>query len=445
MEGVELLSVFVAMALPGGLVRKSAYSSIKRRFLEELAGLLPLDGLCLELHGALEVEDVGDGERDFAQAIRGVIGDSALVAASLDLHGNLDPAISETIDILTAYRTAPHRDEVETRARALALLVGSLQAKRRPVSAVVKLPLLLPGEWAMTDYQPARSLYERVQTLAHAPGILDASILIGCAWTDSPVTGASVVVVGEAERDIALHNALHLASSVWEKRREFSCPVECVGVDEAVRRAARSSRTPVFISDSGDNVTAGAPGDSPVVLRQLLSSRVEGALVAGLCDPVAVRRCVAAGIGSTVRLDLGASCDLGVGPPVRAEVKIERLASDPDRPEPTIALVRLGGVRVLVTSDRRPFPDRASIAFAAGCDPMAERIVVVKLGYLFPDLADTVPRAIIALSPGATSLRLDDLPYRALSRPIFPLDRQASWSPQPGSGAAVEVAPTNTG
>ena len=72
--------------------------------------------------------------------------------------------------------------------------------------------------------------------------------------------------------------------------------------------------------------------------------------------------------------------------------------------------------------------DRATIA-AAGVDPMRQRIVVVKLGYLFPDLYDHAPRAIMALSPGATDLRLDRLPYRRLTRPIYPLDGDLSWEP----------------
>jgi microcystin degradation protein MlrC len=52
---------------------------------------------------------------------------------------------------------------------------------------------------------------------------------------------------------------------------------------------------------------------------------------------------------------------------------------------------------------------------------------VVKLGYLFPDLAAHAERAILALSPGATSLRLETLPYRQLPRPAFPLEREAVW------------------
>jgi microcystin degradation protein MlrC len=88
--------------------------------------------------------------------------------------------------------------------------------------------------------------------------------------------------------------------------------------------------------------------------------------------------------------------------------------------------VRIDGVRIILTRERRPFTDRATIA-AAGIDPMTQQIVVVKLGYLFPDLHDHAPRTIMALSAGATDLRLTELPYQRVVRPIFPLDPDYAW------------------
>ena len=91
-----------------------------------------------------------------------------------------------------------------------------------------------------------------------------------------------------------------------------------------------------------------------------------------------------------------------------------------------MALLRVQGVRLLLVVDRRFLIDRASIA-AGGADPMRQKIVVVKQGYLFPDLYDHAPRAIMALSPGATVLELERLSYRNVCRPVFPLDRDCVW------------------
>jgi microcystin degradation protein MlrC len=83
-------------------------------------------------------------------------------------------------------------------------------------------------------------------------------------------------------------------------------------------------------------------------------------------------------------------------------------------------------VRLILTSERRSFTDRATIA-VAGVDAAEHQVIVVKLGYLFPDLASHAGRAILALSPGATSLSLETLPYRQLPRRVFPLEHDTEW------------------
>ena len=143
----------------------------------------------LSLHGAMEVEGIGDGESDLVGAIRERVGDAALISVSLDLHGNIAPALVEAADLLTALRTAPHRDGEATRERALSHLVRCLREGIRPQAAMVKLPLMLPGEYAVTEVEPARSLYEMLAAIEAEPGIMDASLMIGCAWTNSPPHG----------------------------------------------------------------------------------------------------------------------------------------------------------------------------------------------------------------------------------------------------------------
>jgi microcystin degradation protein MlrC len=291
---------------------------------------------------------------------------------------------------------------------------------------MVKLPLILAGEAAVTDVEPARSLYARLATIAQTPGLLDASLLIGCAWTDSPYTAVSAIVVAASDAALAQQHAIHLAEAVWERRDQFGYMVEALDVDEAISQALRSPTRPVYISDSGDNVTAGAPGDSPLLVTRLLAAGATDALVAGLVDPEAVRACAAAGVGDTVQLRIGATLDPRSGPPLACDAVVERLDGSPASREATTAVVRVGGVRMILTGERRAFTERSAIA-AAGVDPQAQQLVVVKLGYLFPDLAAHAARTILALTPGATALRLETLPYRQLPRPIFPLDPQAEW------------------
>jgi microcystin degradation protein MlrC len=429
-DDVTLVPTFVASAMPNGLVRRAAYHRLKTELLTELQAALPVDGIYLDLHGAMEVEEIGDAEGDLVQAVRRLVGPDVLISVSLDLHGNISPALVEYANIFTAFRTAPHRDYEETCQRALRLLIDALQHRLKPVSVLLKLPLLLAGESAVTDREPAKSLYAHLAQIDQVAGIMNASLLIGCAWTDSFYTSTSVIVTAERERGLARQQAAIYARQVWEQRRAFNFGVETASVDEAIRRAMTAAERPVFISDSGDNVTAGAAGDIPLFVERLLALGAAEALVAGLADPQAVQQCAAAGRGATVTLSIGGKLDRLGGKPIQITGEVVHLAADPHPSRPNVAAVRAAGVSILLASERRAFTERAAMA-AAGIDPMQQKIVVVKQGYLFPDLADHAPRAIMALSPGATTLNLSELPYQKLPRPIFPLDGDFDWEPQP--------------
>jgi microcystin degradation protein MlrC len=437
-QGVEPLPTFAASAMPNGLVRKEAYLRLRDDLLHELAATLPVDGVFLSLHGAMEVEDIGDGEEDLVTAVRDLIGPNALISISLDLHGNISPRLVEHAQILTAYRTAPHRDGDQTRQRALSHLVSALQAGTRPVSALVKIPMLLAGESAVTEVEPSLSLYSRLSEIERKPGMMDASLLIGCAWTDSPHTSISVIAVSHENQALAQSEAKALAEEVWARREEFAYGAETAAVDDAVRTAIECAERPVFVSDSGDNVTAGAAGDIPLLAERLVFHGAQDALVAGLTDSDAVRQCAEAGIGAEVQLSIGGKLDQVNGRPFPISALVENVTVGSTGTDSIaqMAVVKTGGVIIILTAGREYFPDRASIA-AAGVDPMAQKIVVVKLGYLMPDLYDHAPRSIWALSPGATDLKLERLPYERLKRPIFPLDAITSWAPHTSSAREI--------
>jgi len=342
MEGLTLLPTFVASAMPNGMVRQAAYSQLKAELLAALQSILPLDGLYLDLHGAMEVETIGDAEGDLVTAVRQLVGPDTLISVSLDLHGNISPTLVETADILTAFRTAPHRDYEETRRRAFDLMLRSLQNQIKPVSVMIKLPLLLAGESAVTEREPAQSLYARLAEIDQVPGMMNASLLIGCAWTDSAYTTASVIAVAEQDHELAQQQAAGLARQVWGQRHNFDFGVETATIDEAIRRAMAAPERPVFISDSGDNVTAGGAGDLPLFIERLLALGARDALVAGLADPEAVRRCLAAGEGATVELSIGGKLDQLNSRPLDLTGRVVRLSSDPDDPHgpPALALVQ---------------------------------------------------------------------------------------------------------
>ena len=417
-EGVTFVPLLRARAMPGGPVDAGAYEGFRHSFLDQLRAQGPWDGLYLDMHGALYVRGMEDAEGDWLAAVREAVGPGCLIAASYDLHGNVSAQVMAHLDLLTAYRTAPHIDGLETRQRACDLLVDCLRGSIRPHLAFIPLPLLLTGEQTTTTTEPGASLYGRIPAVIAREGVLDASILVGYAWADEPRAGASVVALG-TERGATDRAAVDLAQAFWEVRHGFGFAVPTGSVDECIAMALDATNHPVYISDAGDNVTGGGAGDVPYVLERLLAYQVQGAAYASIADAVAAACCAEAGVGAYVRLSLGGKLDLLHGTPLEVEGKVRALA----RPEPgnLQAALQVGGVAVVVTAQRTAFTTVAQFE-ALGIDPAAQEIGVVKLGYLFPELQRVARTSLLALSPGAIDPLVERLPYKCVQRPIYPLD-----------------------
>src|SRR5262249_50900173 len=161
----------------------------------------------------------------------------------------------------------------------------------------------------------------------------------------------SALVVAESDAPLARREANRLAAEVWRVRTQFGPDVETATPEEAVARALASTERPVFISDSGDNVTAGGAGDSPLFLRPLLEAGATNAIAAGLADAEAVAACCQAGIGGTVSLSLGGKIDAVNAAPYRVTGTVRHC--DP-ADAPNLAAVDVGGVRVILTAKRWP-------------------------------------------------------------------------------------------
>lgn len=422
---VEFVPLLFAGALPGGTLEAAAYQSLKGEFCDRLRAAGPVDGVYLDLHGALLVEGLEDAEADLASAVRQIVGPQALITASMDLHGNITPYYTTQIDLLTAYRTAPHRDTLETRRRACQLLVNALTSGLRPQIACVPIPVLLPGEMTRTDLEPGQSLWAALGEIDRIPGVIDASLFVGFAWVDERRAHAAAVVTG-TDRQVIERAAKALAQRYWETRTHFHYGITAGSIDECITWALDAAEPCVFISDSGDNLTAGAPGDLPLFLARLLAQPVPSALLAGLPDAAAVAACQAAGLGAKVELSLGGKLDNVRGHPLPVTALVQQLVPAAGTAGAQV-VVQSGAVTIVATERRHAFTSVADFN-AVGLNPLDYKIVVVKLGYLFPDLLRVAPRALLALSPGASDLALERLPYRQIERPMFPLDKEFAWS-----------------
>lgn len=421
-EVAQWVPLVHARAVPGGPVEPETYRRLRDELVDRLRAAGPLDGLLLDIHGAMHVPGYDDVEADLAAAVRAAVGPQCLVSAALDLHGSVTEALVREVDLITAHRLAPHEDEWLTRERAARVLLDCLRRGVRPVTAWVRVPVLLPGEKTSTQVEPARSLWASLAEVEQVPGVLDAAVWVGYAWADEPRSAAAVVVSGTDEKAV-LAQAGALAERYWTVRAEFTF-VGPTGTAEEAIEAALAGPHPYVISDSGDNPTAGGAGDVPYLLARLLdrtefTGGARSAIVASLVDPAAVAECASAGLGAEVEVPVGGRSDPGHGPPVPVKGRVETLVDDPAGGP--VAVLAVGGLRLVLTSRRRPYHLMADFT-AVGLDPYAADLVVVKIGYLEPELRRLARGWMIALTPGGVDQDLPRLGHRRLRHPVYPFD-----------------------
>ena len=419
---IEWVPLVHARALPGGAVERDFYDAIKAELLAGLRAALPLDGLLFDIHGAMTVAGLTDAEGDLAAAIRAVVGPGCLISAPMDPHGNMSRQLVTALDLATSHRMSPHEDAARTRQRAIANLVHCLDQGIRPLRAWVRVPVLLPGERACTRDEPAKGIYGRLPSIERREGIIDAAVWIGYAWADEPRCGAAVVVTG-TDASAIVREARELAQAYWDARTRFDFSAPAADAASCIAEGLSRRERPFFISDSGDNPTAGGAGDVSYMLGQLLSAPAlrsgrATAIWASCVDPTAVARCVAAGAGADVDLEVGGALGSSGAIRLNGRVQLVRLA-DPVGGD--IAVVAAGGVRAILTARRKPYHHIADFT-ELGLDPAAHDLAVVKVGYLVPELFDAAKGWVIALTPGGVDQHIARLGHSALERPIYPLD-----------------------
>lgn len=428
-RSVDWVPVLVARALPGGVVDVVAYEKWKSEILAGLAEAGPLEGLFFDIHGAMTVEGYDDAEGDLIKAIRLVIGEAPIVSASMDLHGNVSNELFENCDLLTCYRMAPHEDQAEsTRRGAYNLVECILGGEGKPVKALAHVPILLPGEKTSTRIEPAKSLYALVPEVEAVTGIIDAAIWIGFAWADQPRCQGAVVVTGRETGEVT-EQAEYLARAFWDARDRFEFVAPVASMEECLE-AAEKGPYPFFISDSGDNPGAGGADDVTVALQALLDWNPETphtALHASIVDPLAAQTCWEAGVGGSVQLDLGGHIDARAPGPVSFVGTVVSLVDDPRGGH--TAAVRSGEVTCVVTSNRNQYAAREQYE-RLGLVLEDFDVVVVKIGYLEPDLFDAQKGWMMALTPGGVDQDLIRLGHHRILRPMFPFDPQMALAGQ---------------
>jgi len=292
--------------------------------------------------------------------------------------------------------------------------------------AWIPVPILLPGEKTSTRIEPGKSLYAQVAPQTEKEGVIDAAIWIGYAWADEPRNHAVVMVTGDDQAAVQ-NSAETLANAFWEVRHQFEFVAPTASLEKSVTMALQSTKKPFIISDMGDNPTAGGAGDVTWTLRELLShpafKTADGPelIYASIPGPELIKAAKKVGVGGRVSAPVGAQVDDRYAPPILLEGTVEALREG-DVHAQTEAVVRVGSIRVIVTQKRKPYHYEKDFT-QLNLSPRSADIIVVKIGYLVPELYNMRGDWIMALTPGGVDQDLERLGYQRIKRPMFPLDQ----------------------
>ena len=429
--GYDVAPGLIARAVPNGEWDHDYFMELKTELLESLKASLPLDALCLSLHGSMRVKGLGEAEGYLLEEIRSICPDIPIIA-SLDMHATITEKMMRNADCFVGYKCAPHTDTYETGVLAANITRHVLEDGVRPYMAAVHLPFIIAGEQSETSVQPMKRLTDLLRDMERRPNIIGASYLLGFPWADVRENGVTALAVSDDCQKTADDAALELAHEFWDSRGEFGFYNETREVSDAIEHACRSVEEgvyPVVLSDSGDNPTAGSSQDVTNFLKVIIADKRLARLDPPLCyqaiyDPAFCAKAIKAGVGNHVTADLGASFDRITSTPIPVDGLVKAVCRCWEGAQGAdMVLVDVSGVDVVVTSKHVGCYDPQMMR-ALGVCPERCKVIVVKLGYLEPEIRAISRRSIMVLTDGSTNEIFTRLPYRNLPRSIYPLDTE---------------------
>lgn len=428
-EGYEVIPTLIARAVPNGEWDMDYYIQLRNELLSGIKAALPLDAICLSLHGSMRVKGLGEAEGDILAEIRKICPDIPIFS-SLDMHATITRKMLENANGFVGYKFAPHTDTYQTGEHAARMTIKALEENLDVKMSAVHIPMLIAGEQSETSVEPMKSLMDGLRVIEKRDGILACSYLLGFPWADTPDNGVTALVVSSGSQHLADQTAMELAEKFWARRHEFRFYNETYEPKETLEMAKESLEKgifPVVISDSGDNPTAGSSQDVTNFLKLIMADPILNSLDPPLCyqgiyDPLVVQKAFEVGVGGIVEGDLGACFDKKTSTPIKIKAKVKSLKAKWEGAQSNdLALLDVGGIDVVVTGGHVGCYDPEMMR-VLDVVPEECKVIVVKLGYLEPEIRKIAKRSMMALTDGSTNEVFSRLDYIALSHPVFPLD-----------------------
>ena len=431
---VEVIPVLCADAACSGVMKKNAFLYLENRILDAVkTNLSSLDGIYFHLHGASYVEELGSGEHHLVKEVRKIVGPYFPIAVSCDPHGNLCKEYVENCTILRSYRESPHTDIASTVQFVINQLIQLIKKRKMITPVYEKLPIIIGGEQSVSTDEPVKSLNSYMNELENDNRIISISWHVGYLRHDCPEAGCGIVVVPSDNkyRDYAKTICKQVANYIFEKRNEFHYTGLTLNPDDAITRAIEFDKKPVFITDSGDNVTSGAMGANTFVLNQFCAvpNLKKKVLIAAIHDKKTCYQLLNKSIGDHVSIALGMDID-ELTKPVHLNVTVKYKGTQEGTymygekgnygPLVTVS-VEDKPIDIVITDNNHSFVEKHQL-FACGIDWDDYDVIVVKQGYIHPEEKEKGKLCIMSLTDGATPQDTKLIRFKQILRPIFPID-----------------------
>jgi microcystin degradation protein MlrC len=433
---VPIAPVAAAWAITAGRMLRADFDRLASRIVDGLIAAHP-DAVLLALHGAQCVEREDDAEGHLLARVRAALGPRIPIVVTLDLHANVTRRMVESANAIVGYHTYPHIDMFEIGGKAARLALRILAGEVRPAMAMRKIPMITNAENMQTTHGPMHRLVVRAKAL-ETSGQAEAVSVFGVQpWLDIHEMGNAAVVVTNAKAGAAQRHADALARRFWKTREEFR--VRLTPVDEAIRQALAVEGGPFVFAESSDSTGSGSPGDSTGVLIPLLKAKLDAPAAIFLVDPEAVAIAVQAGIGATVTMKAGGGFDRRNSKPVKITGYV-RLISDGrwtarargyntgiETCMGRTVVFEVGHIRILI-AERSAMTVDPELFRSHGIEPLYMKIVVVKSPNGFRAAYEPFAKGVFLVdTPGVSTANLATLPWKRVSRPIYPLDAETRF------------------
>lgn len=445
-RGWKVLPSRYGAAMPSGTVTDDVLEIWWEQVEADLQqGLVDgLDGILLILHGAMVFEGFPDGEGEILERLRHALSkrlgteDAARlpIAADLDLHANFSQRMARHATIFTGYRQNPHTDAREAGVRAAQLLDRTMAEGLAPQVVAAKPAVLYSPKGTASAADPMRHLAAMARQLeADHPELLEVCVLPGFSYADIDCAGVSFCATTVGDPALARTWLGPLAAEALARVDEGN-PLD-PPIDDVMPEALKRTAGPIGLVEPSDNIGGGTPGDGTGILAAFLKYGVDNAAVI-INDAAAAAACHSVSLGDRLRLNIGAKQDRFHGDPVDLEVQLESLSDgrftlENERSHlaslvgrhvdmgPS-AVVRHGGVRILLTTHKTPPMDLGQLR-SQGIVPEELYMVGIKAAVSHRAAYDPILAATYYVdTPGLGSSDLSRFPYVHVPRPMKPLD-----------------------